>query len=151
MSTITNPAVTFMQLTKMANAWFWYWFSSTIDLIAKKPKGIFVLLDEESVFPKATDNSFMEKLQKNHEGKHLKFSKPMLSSELIFQIHYAGTVEYNTTNWLEKNHDPLKHNLEQTIKASEIPSLYKFFVPTPLTKQTHTSFVALRGTCSTNK
>jgi myosin heavy subunit len=64
-------------------------------------------LDEESVFPKATDKSFTEKLQKNHEGKHPKFSKPMLSLELIFQIiHYAGTVEYNITNWLEKNYDP---------------------------------------------
>jgi len=35
---------------------------ATIDLISKKPKGVVILLDEESVFPKATDKSFTEKL-----------------------------------------------------------------------------------------
>jgi myosin heavy subunit len=90
---------------------------ATIDLISKKPKGIFILLDEEAVFPKATDKTFIKKLSKNHEGKHPKFSKPLLSAELTFQIsHYAGTVEYDFTNWLEKNRDPLQHDLEQTIK-----------------------------------
>jgi myosin heavy subunit len=39
---------------------------ATIDLISKKPKGIFILLDEEAVFPKATDKTFIEKLSKNH-------------------------------------------------------------------------------------
>jgi myosin heavy subunit len=39
---------------------------ATIDLIAKKPKGIFVLLDEESVFPKATDKSFTENYRKEN-------------------------------------------------------------------------------------
>jgi myosin heavy subunit len=114
---------------------------ATIDLIAKKTKsGILYVLDEESVFPKATDKSFTEKLQKQYEGKHPKFGKPPLSNELTFQIaHYAGTVEYNTQNWLEKNRDPLQHDLEQTIKSSEIPSLSKLFMQFALNEADPTS------------
>jgi myosin heavy subunit len=102
---------------------------ATIDLISKKPKGVLVLLDEESVFPKATDKSLTQKLVQNHGGKHPKFQRQQLSGELNFEIiHYAGTVEYDTNEWLEKNRDPLQHDLEQVIKGSSIPTLAKLFV-----------------------
>ena len=35
-------------------------------MLAKKPVGIFHLLDDESNFPKATDLSFLEKCHYNH-------------------------------------------------------------------------------------
>jgi myosin protein heavy chain len=54
---------------------------ATIDLIEKRPKGILILLDEESVFPKATDQSFLTKLNENHQGRHPKFRKPQLGKE----------------------------------------------------------------------
>lgn len=33
--------------------------------------------------------------------------------------HYAGTVRYNVTNWLEKNKDPLNDTLVAVLKASK--------------------------------
>jgi len=52
----------------------------TIDLIEKKPMGILALLDEESLFPKATDTTFLNKLNSQFAQKgHPKFIKPRFS------------------------------------------------------------------------
>jgi len=58
--------------------------------------GILSLLDEESLFPKATDSTYVEKLLKSHDGKSASFSKPHFKSKgsvVHFEVgHYAGTV-----------------------------------------------------------
>ena len=58
--------------------------------------GILALLDEECLFPKASDKSYVEKLHKNHDGKSSSFVKPSFKSKgspVDFEIaHYAGTV-----------------------------------------------------------
>merc|ERR1719374_104273 len=46
-----------------------------IDLL-EKPKGVFSTLEEESMFPKATDKTFSDKLNNNHLGKSACFVKP---------------------------------------------------------------------------
>jgi myosin heavy subunit len=101
---------------------------ATIDLIEKRPKGILILLDEESVFPKATDATFLAKLHEAHDGRHPKYRRPRVGKEVNFSIvHYAGEVEYDTTGWLEKNRDPLQLDLELTIKASKDTKLAEIF------------------------
>ncbi|CAF0731333.1 unnamed protein product [Adineta steineri] len=81
-----------------------------IDLI-EKPMGILSILEEECIVPKATDKTFVEKLQNNHLGKHPQFGKPKPSkgkAEAHFEVHhYAGSVPYTATGWLEKNKDPI--------------------------------------------
>jgi myosin protein heavy chain len=63
----------------------------TIDLI-EKPMGILALLDEECVFPKATDRTYVDKLMLAH-STHPKFGKPSFKSSFDFSIiHYAGKV-----------------------------------------------------------
>lgn len=74
--------------------------------------GVFSILEEESMFPKATDQTFIEKLKNNHLGKTNCFQKPKPPKpgfkEAHFAVsHYAGTVSYNITGWLDKNKDPL--------------------------------------------
>ena len=59
--------------------------------------GILSILEEESMFPKATDKTFEEKLKNNHLGKSNNFIKPKPPkpgcAEAHFAIvHYAGTV-----------------------------------------------------------
>ena len=59
--------------------------------------GVLSILEEESMFPKATDASFAEKLKNNHLGKSACFQKPKPAKpgqvEAHFAIaHYAGTV-----------------------------------------------------------
>ncbi|KAK6310735.1 hypothetical protein J4Q44_G00187900 [Coregonus suidteri] len=75
------------------------------------PMGIMSILEEECMFPKASDATFKTKLYDNHLGKSNKFQKPRLikgKPEAHFALaHYAGTVDYNTSNWLVKNKDPL--------------------------------------------
>ena len=59
--------------------------------------GVLSILEEESMFPKATDKTFEEKLKNNHLGKSSCFIKPKPpkqgQAEAHFAIvHYAGTV-----------------------------------------------------------
>ena len=57
----------------------------------EKPMGILSILEEESLFPKATDKTFEEKLHTNHLGKSPTFQKPKPGAEAHFAIvHYAG-------------------------------------------------------------
>merc|ERR1711963_1186699 len=77
-------------------------------IMFEKPMGIWAILEEESLFPKATDKSFEEKLR-GSLGKLPVFLKPQSKTDknAHFAIsHYAGIVSYNVTGWLEKNKDP---------------------------------------------
>ncbi|PIO76012.1 myosin head [Teladorsagia circumcincta] len=94
-----------------------------IELI-EKPLGIISMLDEECIVPKATDLTLAQKLTEQHLGKHPNFEKPKppkgKQAEAHFAMrHYAGTVRYNVTNWLEKNKDPLNDTVVQVMKNSK--------------------------------
>lgn len=61
----------------------------------------------------------MEALNKTHGGRHPKFRKDALGSNVSFGIeHYAGKVDYDATQWLEKNKDPLQDDLQTCISNS---------------------------------
>lgn len=91
-----------------------------IDLL-EKPMGLMALLDEECWFPKATDKSYVEKIIKEH-SKHQKFKIPEFRSEAHFTvIHYAGKVDYNCSQWLMKNMDPLNDNIIALLQNSSDP------------------------------
>merc|ERR1711992_145952 len=78
------------------------------------------ILEEESLFPKATDKSFEEKL-KAGLGKCGPFAKPQSKTDKnahFAVIHYAGTVSYNVTGWLEKNKDPVNDTVVDCLKRS---------------------------------
>jgi len=77
--------------------------------------GIFSILEEESMFPKATDKTFQEKLDCNHLEKSKPYLKPKGEAHFGVQ-HYAGVVNYNITGWLEKNKDPLNDTVIDQLK-----------------------------------
>ncbi|XP_046881578.1 myosin, heavy chain 7B, cardiac muscle, beta a isoform X1 [Hypomesus transpacificus] len=86
-----------------------------IDLI-EKPLGIMSILEEECMFPKATDGSFKAKMYDNHIGKSSNFQKPRPDKKRKYEahfelVHYAGVVPYNIVGWLEKNKDPLNETV----------------------------------------
>ncbi|CAF0997372.1 unnamed protein product [Adineta steineri] len=93
-----------------------------LDLI-EKPMGILSILEEECIVPKATDKTFVEKLYSQHLGKHPQFGKPKPSkgkAEAHFDIHhYAGTVSYTATAWLEKNKDPINNTVATLFAKSK--------------------------------
>ncbi|KAL6426919.1 hypothetical protein ACFW04_009267 [Cataglyphis niger] len=107
----------------------------TINLI-EKPMGILSILEEESMFPKATDKTFEEKLNNNHLGKSPNFLKPKPpkpgQQPAHFAIgHYAGNVPYNITGWLEKNKDPLNDTVVDQFKKSNNKLLVEIFADHP--------------------
>ncbi|XP_016768914.1 myosin heavy chain, muscle isoform X24 [Apis mellifera] len=107
----------------------------TIDLI-EKPMGILSILEEESMFPKATDKTFEEKLNNNHLGKSPNYLKPKPpkpgQQPAHFAIgHYAGNVPYNITGWLEKNKDPLNDTVVDQFKKSGNKLLVEIFADHP--------------------
>merc|ERR1712088_758195 len=89
-------------------------------IMFEKPMGIWPILEEESNFPKATDKSFEEKLKQQHMGKSPPFTKPNKDGpdpDAHFAIiHYAGTVSYNVTAWLDKNKDPVNDTVADVLK-----------------------------------
>ncbi|XP_069056507.1 myosin-1B-like [Pleurodeles waltl] len=100
--------------------------AACIELI-EKPMGIFSILEEECMFPKATDTSFKNKLYDQHLGKCNNFQKPKPTkgkAEAHFAlVHYAGTVDYNITGWLEKNKDPLNDSVIQLYQKASVKLL----------------------------
>ena len=102
--------------------------AATIELI-EKPLGIMSILEEECMFPKATDMTFRDKLMQQHLGKNDKLGKPKPTKkegvpDPHFELyHYAGTVGYNVTDWLLKNKDPLNGSVVGLLKKSSMPVL----------------------------
>ncbi|XP_061095329.1 myosin-7 [Conger conger] len=101
-----------------------------IDLI-EKPMGIMSILEEECMFPKASDATFKAKLYDHHLGKSQNFQKPRIvkgKPEAHFSlVHYAGTVDYNITNWLVKNKDPLNETVVGLYQKSTMKLLSILF------------------------
>uniref|UniRef100_G3UFE0 Myosin heavy chain 1 n=1 Tax=Loxodonta africana TaxID=9785 RepID=G3UFE0_LOXAF len=104
--------------------------AACIELI-EKPMGIFSILEEECMFPKATDTSFKNKLYEQHLGKSNNFQKPRPTkgkAEAHFSlVHYAGTVDYNIAGWLDKNKDPLNETVVGLYQKSALKTLAFLF------------------------
>ncbi|XP_078426876.1 myosin-4 [Cetorhinus maximus] len=100
--------------------------AACIELI-EKPMGIFSILEEECMFPKASDTSFKNKLYDQHLGKSNNFQKPKPAkgkAEAHFSlVHYAGTVDYNISGWLDKNKDPLNETVTGLFQKSSVKLL----------------------------
>ncbi|XP_067860431.1 myosin-1B-like [Heptranchias perlo] len=100
--------------------------AACIELI-EKPMGIFSILEEECMFPKASDTSFKNKLHDQHLGKSNNFQKPKPVKgrpEAHFSlVHYAATVDYTITGWLEKNKDPLNETVIGLFQKSSVKLL----------------------------
>ncbi|EDS44958.1 myosin heavy chain [Culex quinquefasciatus] len=119
----------------------WAFIDFGMDLLAcieliERPMGILSILEEESMFPKATDQTFAEKLMTNHLGKSPPFQKPRPSKPGIpaghFAIgHYAGVVTYNITGWLEKNKDPLNDTVVDQFKKGTNALIVEIFADHP--------------------
>ncbi|XP_019828682.2 myosin-IIIa isoform X1 [Bos indicus] len=102
-----------------------------LDMFLQKPMGLLSLLDEESRFPKATDQTLVEKFEGNLKSQYFWRPKRM---ELSFGIHhYAGKVIYNASGFLAKNRDTLPTDIVLLLRSSE-NSVIQQLVTHPLTR-----------------
>ncbi|XP_046961544.1 myosin-VIIa isoform X2 [Vanessa cardui] len=98
-----------------------------LDLIALKQLNIMALIDEESKFPKGTDQTMLAKLHKTH-GSHRNYLKPKSDINTSFGLnHFAGIVFYDTRGFLEKNRDTFSADLLQLIHISTNKFLQQIF------------------------
>mmetsp|Transcript_23950 Transcript_23950/g.40168 ORF Transcript_23950/g.40168 Transcript_23950/m.40168 type:complete len:863 (-) Transcript_23950:420-3008(-) len=101
-----------------------------LDLIEqRRPPGILSILDEESKFPKATDETFIQKLHGNYEGKHQSYDKPRLARGKFITKHYAGAVEYDVAGWRDKNKDELPEHLVELVRKSSTKFIAILYSP----------------------
>eukprot|EP00041_Stephanoeca_diplocostata_P037949 m.1461476 g.1461476 ORF g.1461476 m.1461476 type:complete len:212 (-) comp25132_c1_seq4:1731-2366(-) len=74
-----------------------------VDVLLARPDGLFAVLDEESSFPRSTDDSVLHKFH-NKQGHNTDVYDSLHSNRLKFKLHhYAGAVEYTIDGFLEKN------------------------------------------------
>merc|ERR1719461_97475 len=116
-----------------ANVDFGMDLQKCIDMF-EKPMALLAIFEEESLFPKATDQTFAEKLMSNLLGKWANFAKPNPRPDPdahFAVIHYAATVSYNLTGWLEKNKDPLNDTIVEMIKNGSNSLMIQCFADHP--------------------
>jgi len=116
-----------------ANVDFGMDLQKCIDMF-EKPMGLLAVFEEESLFPKATDQTFCEKLHANLLGKWPNFAKPNPKPDPdahFAVLHYAACVSYNLTSWLEKNKDPLNDTIVEMIKNGSNALMIQCFADHP--------------------
>lgn len=73
---------------------------------SRSPPGMLSLLDEQCMFPKATDETFVEKIASTYSKHPFLIVKKKRKAKTEFTIlHFAGEVTYNASGFLEKNKD----------------------------------------------
>ncbi|EDQ87053.1 uncharacterized protein MONBRDRAFT_33469 [Monosiga brevicollis MX1] len=103
------------------------------DLIEGRPKGIVALLDEESIRPgDKSDDVWLEKLSSAF-GAHEHFKArtgpgdKSVPERSFMLVHYAGTVSYTVTGFLEKNTDTLFKDISRLMFESTNPVIKACF------------------------
>ncbi|XP_078412285.1 unconventional myosin-IXb isoform X4 [Cetorhinus maximus] len=89
-----------------------------IHLISKKPTGLFHLLDEESNFPHATNQTLLAKLKQQHEDNRFFVGTPVMEPAFIIQ-HFAGRVKYQIKDFREKNTDYMRPDIVALLRSSD--------------------------------
>ncbi|KAK8712719.1 hypothetical protein V6N13_147948 [Hibiscus sabdariffa] len=101
-----------------------------LDLIEKKPGGVIALLDEACMFPKSTHETFANKLYQTFKN-HKRFIKPKLSRTDFTIAHYAGDVQYQSDQFLDKNKDYVVPEHQDLLSASKCSFVAGLFPPLP--------------------
>uniref|UniRef100_A0A8C1KFI9 Myosin X n=1 Tax=Cyprinus carpio TaxID=7962 RepID=A0A8C1KFI9_CYPCA len=96
-----------------------------LDLIEKK-LGLLALVNEESHFPKGTDDTLLEKLHSQHSRNQF-YVKPRVAVHQFGIKHYAGEVVYDVRGILEKNRDTFRDDILNLLRESRLDFVYDLF------------------------
>lgn len=94
-----------------------------ISMLFYRPCGIIPLLNDESSFPKGSDEAFLQSASINHLDKSI-FCKPRTKDRFEFGIkHYAGLTYYAVEGFLQSNKFVQVNSVYDLFSTSEDPSL----------------------------
>ena len=103
-------------------AWSYVTFpdnQDVLDLISKKGAGILSILDDQCRAPGTTDKTFINDLyQKVSRHKRFEADYRQVGARKFAIIHYAGTVEYESEGFVEKNRDELPKEATELLLSS---------------------------------
>ncbi|KAG0482871.1 hypothetical protein HPP92_010955 [Vanilla planifolia] len=116
-----------------------------LDLIEKKPGGIIALLDEACMFPKSTHETFSQKLYQTFKS-HKRFVKPKLSRTDFTICHYAGEVQYQSDQFLDKNKDYVVAEHQDLLSSSKCSFVAGLFPPLPEESSKSSKFSSIATT-----
>lgn len=104
-----------------------------VALIEGKPYGLVSLLDEQCSLASASDLSYAALLEKTFgTGKpqsNRYFVKNKVRPESFSVRHFAGAVEYNVSNFLEKNKDSLSVTAKEALETSDSSLMTQILPP----------------------
>lgn len=121
------------EYTKEAIDWSYIEFvdnQDVLDLIEKKPGGLIALLDEACMFPKSIHETFSQKLYQTFKVNK-RFIKPKLSRTDFTISDYAGEVQYQSEQFLDKNKDYVVPKHQDLLSASKCAFVAELFPPLP--------------------
>eukprot|EP00127_Corallochytrium_limacisporum_P001574 Clim_evm27s66 gene=Clim_evmTU27s66 len=102
----------------------------TVELIEAR-FGIFSILDEESKFPRATDVTFVEKMNGKHGNRqHNSYIQPRIFKKEAPEFgikHFAEDVLYQASGFLEKNRDEFRDDLVEMLQQSDVDFVVELF------------------------
>ena len=97
--------------------------ASTVELLDKRPTGLFPLLTDEVFVPKGNDTSLLQKMNTAHATRP-QYTKPKLTRGSTVAgvdsgadggkfgvVHYAGSVEYGVRGMVDKNRSKVSDQL----------------------------------------
>jgi len=95
-----------------------------LDLIEKKHEGVLSILDEQCRLARCTDSTFASAVyDKCLDHPRFEATNGQQARSTFSIQHYAGLVEYDTTNFLEKNKDELPKETVLLLSSSSNPFL----------------------------
>ncbi|XP_021349918.1 unconventional myosin-XVIIIa-like isoform X3 [Mizuhopecten yessoensis] len=133
------------------------WRTSSQDLKDADKKGLLWILDEEAIFPGATEDSFMDRFFKNHGEQKVRRDSLLRKASSIGNTfilnHYQGTnpVQYNASGWLKVcRENPQIKVATQVLQDSKKQSINQLFnnVKAPVAGMVSGSIVGMEGTTS---
>ena len=106
---------------------------AVIDLIAKPPRGLFSVIDEQyRTGAAASDGRLLSALHQAHAAgqaatPHPNYQKPKFAGAEFTVLHFAGPVTYQVEGMLAKNRDTLHADLRGLLHTCEAPLLKQRF------------------------
>eukprot|EP00127_Corallochytrium_limacisporum_P000754 Clim_evm40s25 gene=Clim_evmTU40s25 len=97
-----------------------------LKMLFNSPVSIINLIDEETFFPRGTDESLYLKLEDNHNKDP--YYQKLPGQDTVFGVHhYAGDVHYDCEGFLEKNKNRFGQDLLRVVTHSNLSLLTELF------------------------